>query len=89
MPADDRWRLIECACGYFYENRDFYRKALKIKGQNSFSDQLREYCFPLLKSRVAHFTGDEAAEDFTINFLTNAMVCARALASGQRVHTAF
>lgn len=76
MPADDRWRLIECACGYFYENRDFYRKALKIKGQNSFSDHLREYCFPLLKNRMARLIGDEVAEDFTINFFTDAMVCA-------------
>lgn len=76
MPADDRWELIERACDYFYENKDFYRKALRIKGQNSFSDHLREYCFPLIKIRVARLIGDDAAEDFTINFFTDAMICA-------------
>ena len=76
MPADDHWELIERACNYFYENRDFYRKALRIKGQNSFSDHLREYCFPMIKIRVARLIGDDAAEDFTINFFTDAMICA-------------
>lgn len=34
----DRWELIEVVCNYFYENRSFYRKALRVKGQNSFSE---------------------------------------------------
>ncbi|MDK2905361.1 MAG: hypothetical protein PWR12_1437 [Eubacteriaceae bacterium] len=76
MPADDRWGLIERACKCFHENRNFYRKALKINGQNSFSDHLQEYCFPLMKLRVAHLISDEAAEDFTVNFFTDAVICA-------------
>lgn len=76
IPADDRWESIERAFDYFYNNRDFYRKALKIKGQNSFSDHLREYCFPLIRIRIAHLIGDEAAEDFTINFFADAIICA-------------
>lgn len=39
----ERWVFIEKICGYFYENHAFYRKALQIKGQNSFSDHFREY----------------------------------------------
>ena len=76
ITGDDRWELIERACEYFYENRTFYRKALRIKGQNSFSDHLREYCFPLIKNRVAHLIGNEATEDFTVDFFTDAMICA-------------
>lgn len=73
---NDRWDLIERTCGYFYENRNFYRKALKIKGQNSFSDHLREYCRPLLKSRIAYLLNDSVAEDFVIDFFADAMMCA-------------
>lgn len=76
ITADDRWDLIERACEYFYENRAFYRKALQIRGQNSFSDHLREFCFPLMKIRVAQLIGSEAAEDFTVDFFTDAMICA-------------
>lgn len=75
MPSDDRWELIERVCKYFYENRDFYRNALKIKGQNSFSDHLQEYYFPLIKLRVARLISDDAAEDFTVNFFTDAVIC--------------
>ncbi len=76
IPADDRWELIEKACEYFYEDREFYRKALQVKGQNSFSDHLRKYCFTLMKRRVASLIGDEAADDFTVDFFTDAIVCA-------------
>ncbi len=76
ISANDRWELIERVCEYFYENREFYRKALKIKGQNSFSDHLREYCRPLVKLRISGLIGDSAADDFTIDFLSDALLCA-------------
>ena len=31
-------------CSYIYENKDFYRQALKVVGQNSFSDCFTNYC---------------------------------------------
>jgi len=73
---EDRWEMIERACEYFYANRSFYRKALKVKGQNSFSDHLWEYCQPLIRVRVAHLVGDEAVDDFAVNFFTDAVICA-------------
>lgn len=76
MQLDDRWDLIERTCCYFYENRSFYRKALKVKGQNSFSDHLREYCRPLLKTRIANMIDDNVADDFVIDFFADAMICA-------------
>ena len=76
LPSDDRWELIERACEHLYADRTFYRKALLIKGQNSLSDHLREYLFPLIKIRIAQLLNDDAASEFTINFFTDAVLCA-------------
>ena len=76
LPSDDRWELIEQACEHLYADRAFYRKALLIKGQNSLSDHLREYLFPLIKIRITQLLNDDAASEFTINFFTDAVLCA-------------
>lgn len=73
---NERLEILEDICTYFYENRSFYRKALKIKGQNSFSEYLREYCLPFLKARVVSLLGEEAGDDFTVQFFTDAALCA-------------
>ena len=75
-PIDERWEEIERACCYFYENRTFYRSALKITGQNSFSEHLRAFCFPLMKLRISAVVGEEAADDFSVNFFTDACLSA-------------
>ena len=76
LPSDDRWELIERACEHFYTNRAFYSRALMIKGQNSLSDHFREYLFPLIKRRIAQLLSDDAANEFAINFFTDAILCA-------------
>ena len=62
-------------CTYFYENRDFYRKALKIEGQNSFSEHFREYIIPFLKDRLSWYLTGDRLDDFELNFFTDAVVC--------------
>ena len=74
--APERWDLIETICDYFYDNRAFYRKALQITGQNSFSDHFTEYIGPSLKSRLACLLGDEQVDEFFIDFFTDAVLCA-------------
>lgn len=69
-----RVESLQDVCNYFYENRDFYRKALKIQGQNSFSEHFREYIMPLLKIRLAYLIED-SEDDFALNFFTDAIVC--------------
>ena len=76
VPYAARWDLVEKACCYFYENHNFYRKALQIKGQNSFPDHFREYVRPLLQSRMTKIFGKEQADEFTLDFLTDAVLCA-------------
>jgi len=61
-------------CNYFYENRDFYRKALKVQGQNSFSEHFREYIMPFLKIKLAHLIED-SEDDFALNFFTDGVFC--------------
>jgi len=72
----ERWDFIEKACRCFYEKRDFYRKALQIKGQNSFSDHFTEYIEPILKDRLAILLGDEQVDEFSIDFFNDAVLCA-------------
>ena len=73
---DDRENFIMSVCGYFYENRRFYRKALQIKGQNSFSDHFREFGRPLLRDRFVYLCGEDVDDDFILNFYTDAVMCA-------------
>lgn len=72
----ERWGFIEKVCEYFYQNRDFYRKAFQIKGQNSFSDHFIEYIHPILKSRLVDLIGSEQVDEFDIDFFTDAVLCA-------------
>ena len=73
---EERWALIEKSCQYFYENHSFYRKALQIKGQNSFSEHFREYIRPLLADRIFNLSGEEQLDEFALDFLTDAVMCA-------------
>lgn len=75
-PHDNRIKLLQEICNYFYENRSFYRKALQIEGQNSFSDHFREYIRPILELRLTELIGDIASDEFTLNFFVDAVTCA-------------
>ena len=70
------WHLVEKACDYFYVNHNFYRKALQIKGQNSFSDHFREYIQPLLRNRLSYVFGPNNVDEFALGFFADAVVCA-------------
>ena len=73
---NDREEFIMSVCEYFYANRSFYRKALQIKGQNSFSDHLREFCAPILRDRFVYLCGEDISDDFILDFYTDAVMCA-------------
>lgn len=73
--VDQQVEGLRAFCGYFYDNRDFYRKALKIQGQNSFAEHFREYIMPLMQVRLRDMIGTDIG-DFESNFFTDAMVCA-------------
>lgn len=72
---DDHMSFIYRTCRYFYENRSFYSKALKIQGQNSFSEHFQEYIRPLLRERLSKTLGKEFSSDFCVDFFTDACLC--------------
>ena len=78
LSADytERWAFIEKINRYFYQNHSFYRKALQIDDQNSFSDHFREYIRPLIAVRISKLFGEQQWDEFTLDFLSDAVVCA-------------
>lgn len=72
---DDRWGFFEIICGYFYENRNFYRKALRITGQNSFSEHLCEFARPLLRNRIESILKGKIVPQICIDFIADGLVC--------------
>lgn len=75
-PYALHWEIIEKICTYFYENHSFYRKALQIKGQNSFTDHFREYIRPFLLNRLNILFKTNQIDEFELIFFTDAVICA-------------
>lgn len=71
-PQPDPWLNLESLCRYFYDNRDFYRKVLRIKGQNSFGEYFHSLCHEAFCRKLG---GDEQAE-FCAVFYADACLCA-------------
>lgn len=73
---DPPWSIVENACDYFYENRDFYRKTLRQTGQNSFSDYLRDLMLRILTYELAGVFCDEPSIQPFAEFFADAFICA-------------
>ncbi len=73
---DSRWENIEIICHYFYDNRTFYRRVLKVDGQNSFSAHFREFIRPLLQLRMEGLLGQEAVPQMVYDFVVDGVICA-------------
>ncbi|MBP3661085.1 MAG: dihydroxyacetone kinase transcriptional activator DhaS [Oscillospiraceae bacterium] len=74
--AESTTDAFQVLCDYFYENRSFYRRALKIEGQNSFTDHFRQLCQPVIARQLEELAGDEAVTSFYVNFFADAILCA-------------
>lgn len=72
---EDVWDLLIALSNFFYENRNFYRRALCIKGQNSFSDHFKELILPVISNRIQSFSDEEILE-FQVTFIADAVVIA-------------
>ena len=68
------WEFLSDLCHYLYENKEFYRRALKISGQNSFSEHFKEMLYPVISEHVKEILDDEMKE-FHINFFSDALLC--------------
>lgn len=70
------WELLYGMSRFFYENRSFYRKALQIKGQNSFSEHFSEVLFPIIANRLGDILSEKEVQDFQVTFIADAIVMA-------------
>lgn len=71
---DQHFETLQSVCDLLYQNKRFYCEALKIKGHNVFSDHLRMRCLPIIRVQLMHLLGDEASDEFNINFFADAML---------------
>ena len=73
--SKDIWTGFLLLCNYFYENRAYYRKVLKIEGQNSFYDHFREICANSFLSQVTDKTHEKSIV-FQINLMSDILISA-------------
>ena len=70
----DAWDFLLDLCTYFYENRVFYRKALEVRGQDSFIDHFRDIMTPIVELRLREIMPAGELSDFQTGFFTEALV---------------
>ncbi len=72
---DQHLEMLQEICDYFYANKEFYYSAFKIQGQNSFPEHFREYMKPFLKLRLTYLIGEDAEDEFVLDFYSDAIAC--------------
>ncbi|MDO5398267.1 MAG: TetR/AcrR family transcriptional regulator C-terminal domain-containing protein [bacterium] len=70
------WELLLDICGYFYDNKSFYSKILKIEGQNSFSDYFQELLAPVTAEYIKDLFNDTETNSFYVNFFVDGFISA-------------
>lgn len=73
---DEPWELLADISEFFYKNREFYRRALCIKGQNSFSDHFRDLLLVIIEKRLPDILQVGEVQEFQRNFFADAFVMA-------------
>ncbi len=74
--CNSTWELFTSMFQYFYDNRDFYHKAMKTTGQNSFSDHFHQKLFGFYQSQTQQLVTDTQYRDIQANFFADALYCA-------------
>ena len=70
------WSLLTDICHYVYGEREFYREALSIQGQNSLREYMHDLVTPLLLEIAAHLFQDCSPEDlaFCLHFYADSFL---------------
>lgn len=71
---DSGWDLMKDMLEYFWRERDFYRAALKIEGQNSFKEYLMETAKPMEEFFLQDILPHNENDQFYIDFITDALL---------------
>lgn len=70
------WNILLQLCQSMYDNRDFYRKALQITGQNAFSDHFQEVQYTVITHYLKILFEGQEVTPFHVSFFADAIVCA-------------
>lgn len=73
---ESSWELFQALCAYFYKERDFYRCAIRIEGQNSFREYFQEVTAPVIETLAADLFADMADREFCVTFFADAILSA-------------
>lgn len=73
QPSFAAWDLLAALCAYFYDNRGFYKKALEVTGQNSFSEHFYELLHAAFQAHLRDMIGEEQVSEFQVNFFADAI----------------
>lgn len=71
MPLE-RFELLERNCNYFYENKEFYKNAFEVTGQNSFSEYFSKVTRSIIKVQLEEIFKNKKNIDFYITFYVDA-----------------
>ena len=72
----DALHLLEDICDYLYQERTFYKAALKIEGQNSVREYFSEVMEPYLRYLADQIMGGGKEEEFFLRFFGDAFLMA-------------
>lgn len=67
------WDFLDSVCIYLYENRAFYCNALKVKGQNSFSEYFTELLEPIILKHFDDIYSNNKYKEFFSTFFADAI----------------
>jgi len=62
-------------CRHLYEDQHFYRRAVRIRGQNSFVLHMHDMLVPVVRGYLTTLLGPHV-HSFYVNFFTDGFVCA-------------
>ena len=68
------WDTTALLCSYFYENKSFYKRILKVNGQNSFADYFAALCSNALKERLKWHLDGITVTDMNVKTYTDFFV---------------
>lgn len=68
------WERFERLCRYFYQERNFYRRAIQIQGQNSFRDYFCEAIAPAIQEMASDWMRSQRDTRFYTTFFGDAIL---------------
>ncbi len=66
--------FLDILCGYFYKNRDFYKRALSFQGQNSFSEHFEKFMHHLIQGWLQNIFDQENVPSICIDIIAGGFV---------------